>query len=250
MSQTIVNTPTSMQPFMLIGCLVLGALLGLGLVLQIDPVLQMPEELGSWPMNPTAEYIAKYNQAYSRMWMGNLLIDFAIIGFLTAFVPALLSARRASIGSRFAMVVLSLIGGGSAGLVTGLMLGSAHSTQGRLTLLGWMMDPMLQSVLFHTICWSGIGMGIGAAMAKGYKQPVANGIVGGLLGGFMAAMLHALVGSILFPSSDMANLLPPNATERFLWVAYSSAAIGAGIWWMLRERRPATEKTPEVVVAN
>lgn len=240
------NQPTNapMQPTLLMASLVIGALLGIALVLPLDPVISMPEELGSWPINPTAEYMAKYNQAYSKMWMGNLAINFALIGVATGAVPALMFARRASAGSRVAMVLLSLLGGGLAGLVTGLMLASAHSTQGRFNLLGWNLDPMFQSVLFHTICWSSIGIGIGAAIAMGRRQPVSKGIMGGLMGGFIAAMLHALIGSIVFPSSDMANLLPPNAIEKFLWVAYSAAALGGGIWWMLRERSLAAEALP------
>lgn len=219
----------------LVASLVIGALLGLAAIMPLDPVMRMPDELGSWPMNPTPEYIAKHNQAYSRMWMGNLAIDFALIGLATGTVPAIFVARRASATSRVAMALLSALGGAVAGMATGFMLASAHSTQGRFNLFGIALDPMLQSVLFHTVCWAGVGIGLGAAFALGRRQDIQKGVVAGLLGGFLAAMLHALIGSIAFPSSDMANLLPPSALERFLWVAYSAAAIGAGYCWIFRE---------------
>ncbi len=95
--------------------------------------------------------------------MGNLAISFAVIGAASGAATALLFARVASAAKSVLIPVMGLLGGGIGGLVTGLMLASAHSTQGRLDVFGFALDPMLQSVLFQTIVWSGIGIGIGAA---------------------------------------------------------------------------------------
>lgn len=212
----------------------------------LDPVITMPEELGSWPISPTPEYTVRYNKAYTNMWMGNLAIAFALIGLATGAITSVLSARGALTKGRLLMPILSMLGGGISGLVTGWLLSSAHSTQGRLDVFGWQLDPMLQAVLFQTLVWSGIGSGVGVALALGHNQPIGKGIAGGLLGGFAAAILHALLGSIIFPNSDMANLLPPNTTERFVWVAYSAACLGGGIWWSLRPAVPrAVAAMPE-----
>ena len=233
------SAPSTTQPMkimlLLIG-LIVGAVLGLAIVLRIDPVITMPDELGAWPLSPSAEYMQRYNQAYSNMWMGNLAINFAIIGLATGTITTCLLSRGVSLTGRLLLPILTLVGGGLAGLLTGLMLASAHGTQGRLDVFGWQLDPMLQAVLFQTIVWSGIGVGLGAGVALSLRKPIGKCIAGGILGGFAAAVLHALLGSIIFPTSDMANLLPPNTVERFIWAAYSAACLGGGIWWSLRPK--------------
>ncbi|MCC6508792.1 MAG: hypothetical protein IT423_06775 [Pirellulaceae bacterium] len=240
---TVSTSPVvAFHPTLLLVAVIIGSLAGVAVVMPLDPVITMPNELGSMPLVPSPEYMAKYNAAYSTMSIGNSAINFSLIGAAIGTACALIVAAGASAVSRLMMALFSLLGGATGGALAGMLIANASTTQGRLTVAGIALDPMLQAVLFQTVGWGGIGIGLGLALAHSKKLPLSSGLVGGLLGALAAAVVHAVIGSIAFPSSGLVDLLPPNTLERLLWATYCGAALGTGLLWMFRRAAAASRQ--------
>jgi hypothetical protein len=228
------NVPIGLAPALLVFATVMGSAAGVALVMFLHPLFGMPDELGSMPLTPSLEYMAKYNSAYQSMSIGNGAINFSLIGVAIGVAIALLVATRASAVSRLLTALLGLLGGAVGGAIGGWLLANASATQGRLTIQGFAFDPMLQAVLFQTICWGGIGIGVGVALASCQKLAIGTGVVAGIAGGVIAALAHAVIGSFFFPDTGIVDLLPPSALERFLWATYCASALGLGIYFVMR----------------
>lgn len=167
-----------------------------------------PLELGSPPA-----LIKRHHDAAFAYRTTNYAAELAIIGL----------AMGVSIGacSRGKRSLLSAVGGGLVGAISGVGLGYAAGSYVTKTLLVNAEQTLQSSMGLQTLAWGGVLANIAllvAALNLGVTRALKYWPLG-LLAGFGVAVVQFVVSSILFPTSNPMFLVPEQASERAYWLA-------------------------------
>lgn len=262
MSDQIVDTAvapaadrtTRPVPILLLALAVfIASLLGAIVVGQVGDVVVMPDDFANMPLQPSPEYMARYQAALSRMTSGNFALRFAIIGGCVGAAIGL----AAAIKNRGLAVLGGMLGGGLAGAASGFILGRASAyltnvTQGEsINLVGIPIDPMLQTTAMQCFSWAlvGIGIGLGWALADRGGKPAATSMLqaiqGGLLGGILAGIIFSVAAAIFFTVSNAFTFVPEKLSERVVWATIGGVSVGVGLLMAASKRAAALPRTAD-----
>ncbi len=209
----------------------LAGMLSALIIQAIDPVFQMPSDIGPWPFQPSQEYLDRYYAASSWMISRNYAVYFSVLG---AFVGLTLG----TVGSkhiRFVSIIGAASGGaglgGIGGYLVGLMTSALLQHGGEpINLLGVSVEPIVQTAGLQCLAWSFVGLGIGVGWSAGQWRSgtIAQVIGSGLIGGIAAGLVYTLISAIVFSDSNAVMIVPRTVMERILWSCACSACVGVG----------------------
>lgn len=214
---------------------------------QLGNVFKMSPDFDNIPLTPSPEYMARYNAAMSEYQSRNYAVHFTIIG-------AVLGLGIGAVGTvknRVQALIASSIGGAMAGVVGGLLLGTAASysvqvNRGEaINAWGVPIEPIVQTTAMQCFVWTMLGIGIGCgwtATVWGRKY-IPKGIEGGLIGGLLAGVVHCIVASIFFTNSSGFTFVPESLIERIVWATLCSTCIGLGLIYSTATPRSKIDST-------
>lgn len=215
---------------------------------QIGNVFKMSPDFDNIPLTPSPEYMARYNAAMSEYQSRNYAVHFTIIGSLLGLAIGAVGAVK----NRGQTLIASTIGGAMAGVVGGLLLGTAaaYSVQVNrgeaINAWGVTIEPIVQTTAMQCFVWTMLGIGIGCgwtATVWGLRC-IPKGIEGGLIGGLLAGMVHCIVASIFFSNSSGFTFVPENLIERIVWATLCCTCVGLGLIYSTATPRSKTDPTP------
>lgn len=197
----------------------------------------MPIEFDAMPLNPTADYLARYNSAFFHMYIQNYSVYFAIMGGMLGVTVGWLGTVR----NRLRASGASLVGGAITGALGGCMLGyiTAHclfqNLNSAIHFSGIQIEPIVFSTALHSLIWVFLGIGIGCGWtlsSLGFKK-IGVGIQGGLAGGLLAGLTYSVVGAVVFSNSNAFEFVPLNLTERILWSLICGVCLSLGLFFVV-----------------
>lgn len=200
---------------------------------QIAPLFSMPAELGQMPLQPSPEYLSRYNAAHRQMFCGNYATYFAIVGGLIGLAAGIVGARRNWLVSLMA----TSLSGALAGMIGGYLLGMgvAVCIQGNISesmnFIGIPIEPIVQTTALQCFIWSMIGMATGSSLtvANSGLARIAKGIEGGLAGGLVAGTINSLVVATFYSLSNAFLVVPETLSQRIIWASIGGLCINFGL---------------------
>ena len=225
---------------LLMASAMLASVAGAVIVGQIGNVFEMSPNFVDMPLQPSPEYLARYNAAVSEMLSRNYSIHFAIIGALLGLAIGMIGAVR----NRIRSLVAASIGGALAAAIGGFLLGlaAAYSVQVNhgesISLFGVNIEPIVQTTALQCFIWSLVGMGIGCGWTIAVWGPkqIVKGIEGGLIGGLLAGVIHSMFAASVFSGSNAFSFVPEKQMERIVWAAICGASICFGLIYSVANR--------------
>lgn len=201
---------------------------------------ELPLEFIEMPMSPNDAYMARYKVAFREMLCGNYMVHFAIFGTMLGLAIGAVGAA----GNRIITIAMGAIGGAIGGAlfaaVGGFLLGLANAffidiNWETIRLIGFQVDPFVQTTILQILIWGciGIGIGIGCTLPEFSLVRIAKGIQGGLLGGLLAGVTNSVAAAVLFSSTSAIDFIPENLTERMVWAAICGVGICFGLLFFL-----------------
>ena len=233
--------PESKIPvWLLLASAMIASVAGAVIVGLIGNVFEMPSDFVDMPLQPSPEYLARYNSAISEMRSRNYAIHFAIIGASLGLAIGMMGVIR----NRMRSLVAASSGGALASGIGGFLLGlaAAYSVQVNhgesINLFGVNIEPIVQTTALQCFIWSlvGIGIGSGWTLAVWGPKQIANGIEGGLIGGLLAGVIHSMIAASFFTSSNAFSFVPERQMERIVWAAICGACICLGLVYSVTNR--------------
>lgn len=220
--------------------LVIAALLSsVGCAVLMDKIgflYELPLEFVEMPMNPNDAYMARYKVAFREMLSGNYTVQFATFGALLGLAIGAVGAAKNRVLSIAAGTIGGAIGGALFAAIGGFLLGLLAAffidiNWETLRLIGFQVDPFVQTTVLQCLIWGciGIGIGVGCTLPEFSLARIAKGIQGGLLGGLLAGVTHSVVAAILFSGTSAINFVPENPTERMVWAAICGVGTCLGL---------------------
>jgi hypothetical protein len=220
---------------------------GAVIVGQVGDVAKMPADFADMPLNPSPEYLARYNAAVSVFRSRNYAIQFSILGGLLGLAVGTAGALR----NRLACLAAASMGGLVAGLVGGFLLGlsAAYCVQinkgESMNLLGLNVEPIVQTTALQCFVWAvtGIGIGSGWTLVNWGPKRLLKGLEGGLIGGLLAGIVCSLVAAVVFSGSSAFSFIPEHTTERIIWSAIGGASVVLGLIYAVSKQSSSAAGT-------
>lgn len=241
------TTPKLNGRLMLVAAMLAG-IAGALAIGQLGNVFKMSPDFDNIPLTPSPEYMARYNAAMSEYQSRNYAVHFTIVGSLLGLAIGTVGAVR----NRGQALIASTIGGAIAGVVGGLLLGTAASycvqvNRGEaINAWGVPIEPIVQTTAMQGFVWTMLGVGVGCgwtATVWGIKC-IPKGIEGGLIGGLLAGVVHCIVASIFFTSSSGFTFVPESLIERIVWATLCCTGVCLGLIYSTAQPRSKTDPTP------
>jgi hypothetical protein len=199
----------------------------------VGELYSLPEEFVVMPESASAAMMARYKTTLREMLSMNYAVHFAMLGGLLGLAFGLtLSSKR-----RILTAIASIVGGATFAALGGWVLGrcAVYCLQAgngsSVFLLGYQIDPMVQTTALQCFIWSCIGIGIGAGLVLVQKGPsfLAAGVKGGLLGGLLAGFACSMVIAVAYSESNAYVFVPVDQTERIVWAAICGFGVFLGL---------------------
>jgi hypothetical protein len=218
---------------LLIGPMV-GALLGIVFVSQLDPIFAMPEEFANYPVQPSAEYMLRYDAAHRFMLSNNYAIYFATLGGLMGLGIGTVSGGTKRFAAMIASCFSGLVFGALGGFLSGLTVAGAIKNSGEaIPILGLSMEPIVQTTLMHSFAWAVVGIGVGLGFVAATTRSIGRGILVGVLAGILSGVVYTLLAAIAFPNANGFLVLPYSLPEKLTWAACGGICLGATTYHVL-----------------
>ncbi len=231
------NADTGHWKSVLIGLMVgpmLGALLGIVIVSQLDPIFAMPGEFANYPVQPSVEYMVRYDAAHRFMLSNNYAIYFATLGGLMGLTMGAVSGGTkrgaAMIASCFGGIVFGALGGFLSGLT---VAGAIKNSGEAIPILGLSMEPIVQTTLMHSFIWAVVGIGVGWGFVATTTGSIGKGILVGVLAGVLSGVVYTFLSAIAFPNANGFLVLPYSLPEKLSWAACGGICLGATTYYVL-----------------
>ena len=239
-----------------IGCLVFAALLssvGCAVLLEkVGLLYELPLEFIEMPMNPSNAYMVRYKVAIREMLCGNYTVHFAIFGSMLGLALGAVGAAKNRIFSIAAGTIGASIGGALFAAIGGFLLGWIAAfcidiNWETIRLIGFPVDPLVQTTLLQCLIWAciGIGIGLGCTLPEFSLARIAKGFQGGVLGGLLAGVTSSLVAAVLFSGTSAANFVPDDFNQRMVWAAICGVGTCLGLLFVLANHSRQTRNIPE-----
>jgi hypothetical protein len=223
--------------FTLIGLMVgpmAGALLGIVIVNQLDPIFAMPDEFANYPVQPSTEYMVRYHAAHRFMLSNNYAIYFATLGGLMGLGMGAVSGGTKRFTAMISSCFCGLIFGALGGFLSGLTVAGAIKNSGEaIPILGLSMEPIIQTTLMHSIVWAVVGIGVGGGFVAATTGSIGKGILVGVLAGILSGVVYTLLAAIAFPHANGFLVLPYSLPEKLTWAACGGICLGATTYHVL-----------------
>jgi hypothetical protein len=237
-----------------IGCLAIAAILSsiaCSRLISTEPApFQLPMEFEDVPMNPSSAYMARYKVAFRDMLCGNYAIHFATCGALLGLALGALGATRNNALSNAKAILGGVVGGALLAGLGGFLLGQIASfgienNWDTTRLLGFQIDPFIQSTLLQCFIWAcvGSGIGLGCTTPTISFARMLKGIQGGLIGGAIAGTIFSVVAAVFFSTSSAIDFVPKEQMERTVWAILCGLSIYAGLAFALKSTPTADAAT-------
>lgn len=227
-----------------VGCAVLLEKVGL--------LFELPLEFIEMPMNPSNAYMARYKVAFREVLCGNYTVHFAIFGAMLGLAIGAVGAAKNHILSIAAGIFGGAIGGALFAAIGGFLLGLITTfcidfNWETIRLIGFHVDPFVQTTALQCWIWAciGIGIGIGCTLPEFSIARIAKGIKGGVLGGLLAGVTHSLVAAVFYSGTSAVNFVPDNPTERMVWAAICGVGICIGLLFFLATHSRQARNIPK-----
>lgn len=208
---------------------VLGALGGLALWLNVDPVYKIPSEYRVLPDNMTIEQFDKAMVVIRAINIKNFGIDYALIGLAIGVAMGLLTGGQSRIKGTLLSGALGAICGwlGGVACITGMY--TAYEARGNaVVLFGMSIDPIIVTLLSHAAGWglAGVGAGFGLCLARGGWLYACKGALGGAVGGLATGMAFTVISAYFFPIAESFAIMPETLFEQLLWAVEGGSLVG------------------------
>jgi hypothetical protein len=202
---------------------------------------ELPLEFLDLPMNPSSTYLAGYKIAFREMLCGNYSFHFATFGALLGLALGILGAPKKSVFAIAAAIAGGSLGGAILAGVGGILLGRIASwgieiNWETIRLIGFQVDPFIQTTLLQCFIWVcvGCGIGLGCTLASFSIARILKGIQGGLLGGAMAGTIYSVLAAVSFSTSSAVDFVPSSQMELVIWAIICGLCIYGGLVFTIR----------------
>lgn len=215
---------------------VLGAIVGIFVVMQIEPIFSMPNEFADYPIQPTTEYMVRYHAALRFMYSCNFAIYFAILGMGIGLFTGLSAGGKRRLAAMAASGILGGVFGTIGGFLSGLSVAFAIQNSGRaIPFLGLQIEPIVQSTAMQCFVWAivAIGLGMGFFIATG--RAIGKGLQMGFIAGCLVGVGYTLVEGICFPTANGFLVVPISTYQKLTWAALAGITIGSTSFYISRQ---------------
>lgn len=237
-----------------IGCLAVAVLLSsiaCSRLISTEPApYQLPMEFEDVPMNPSSAYMARYKVAFREMLSGNYTIHFATCGALLGLALGALGATTNNPLSNGAAILGGVVGGALLAGLGGFLLGQITSfgidnNWDTTRLVGFQVDPFIQTTLLQCFIWAcvGSGIGLGCTTPSISLSRILKGIQGGLIGGAIAGTICSVIAAVFFSTSSAIDFVPKEQMERTVWAILCGLSIYVGLAFALKSSPMADAAT-------
>ncbi len=222
-------------PSLVFGSL-LGAIVGIFVVTQIEPIFSMPNEFADYPIQPTTEYMVRYHAALRFMYSSNFAIYFAILGLGIGLFAGLFAGGKRRLAASASSGFLGCVFGAIGGLLSGLSVAFALQNSGRaIPFLGLQIEPIVQTTAMQCFVWAIVATGVGLGFSVATGSSIGKGIQMGLIAGCLVGVGYTLVEGICFPSVNGFLVVPISTYEKLTWAALAGITIGSTNFYVSRQ---------------
>lgn len=222
-------------PSLIFGSL-LGAIVGIFVVMQIEPIFSMPNEFADYPIQPTTEYMVRYHAALRFMYSCNFAIYFAILGMGIGLLTGLCAGGRRRFAAMASSGFLGGVFGAIGGFLSGLSVAYAIQNSGRaIPFLGLQIEPIVQTTAMQCFVWAIVATGIGVGFCVATGRSIGKGLQMGFLAGCLVGVGYTLVEGICFPSANGFLVVPISTYQKLTWASLAGIAIGATNFYISRQ---------------
>lgn len=212
----------------------LGALLGIVIVSQLDPIFAMPAEFANYPVQPSVEYMVRYDAAHRFMLSNNYAIYFTTLGGLMGLTMGAVSGGTKRVAAMIASCFYGIAFGTLGGFLSGLTVADAIKNSGEaIPILGLSMEPIVQTTIMHGFLWAVVGIGVGWGFVAATSGSIGKGILIGVLAGVLSGVVYTLLSAIAFPSANGFLVLPYSLSEKLTWAECGGICLGATTYYVL-----------------
>ncbi len=211
-----------------------GALLGIVIVSQLDPIFEMPNEFANYPVQPSTEYMVRYEAAHRFMLSNNYAIYFATLGGLMGLTMGAVSGGPKRVVAMIASCFCGIVFGFLGGFLSGLTVAGAIKNSGEaIPILGLSMEPIVQTTLMHSFVWVVVGIGVGCGFVATTSGSIGKGIRIGVLSGVLSGVVYTFLSAVAFPHANGFLVLPYSLPEKLTWAACEGICLGATTHYVL-----------------
>ena len=222
-------------PSLIVGSLV-GAVVGIFVEMQIEPIFSMPNEFADYPIQPTTEYMIRYHAALRFMCSCNFAIYFAIVGLGIGLFMGLFGGGKRRLSAMASSGSLGSVFGAIGGYLSGLSVAYATQNSGRaIPFLGLQIEPIVQTTAMQCFVWSIVALGVGLGFSVATGSSIGKGLQAGFLAGCLIGVVYTLVEGICFPSTNGFLIVPISAFEKLTWASLAGITIGATHFYVSRQ---------------
>ena len=201
----------------------IGAIVGAVITHIIMPVYEMPQSIMQMQYMPSLDRMGEIHAEYGKVVMGNGTIAIAVVGATLGLGSGLCGQTKSRWIRALAGCLLGAGGGALGGWVGGWLDWNIVANLGRLTILGYEIDPMFHATLIQCAVWMIVGSSIGLAIAA------IDGISHGLLGGLLTGVTYSVIGSFAFPGTNQLSIVPPSLLEQIVWSGWAGIVLAVAI---------------------
>jgi hypothetical protein len=206
----------------------LGAVMGIIVVIWIDPLFSMPDEFADYPIQPSTEYMIRYHAALRVMYSLNYAIYFGILGTGIGLATGICAGGNRRLT---AMAVTGLWGsvfGSIGGYAGGWGVALALQNSGKeIPFLGLQIEPIIQSTAMQCFVWTFIAIGVASGFSVATSRSLGKAIQIGIIGGCLVGVGYTLIEGLCFPSANSFLVVPTSILEKLTWAAFAGLTLGA-----------------------
>lgn len=208
----------------------LGGLIGFAVFHAIHPVFAFATS--ELPSVPTEEQLQQYIVSLKEFLSRNNAVDMAVIGACMGGAIGIGTVRSRRFSSGLFGGIAGLLCGAWSGYVTGFPSGDAVSSTADKSLI--------QAGVLHFAVWCAIAVGIATTISfvQGGMISAFKGVLAGLITSLLVVVTHTIAASVLFPTADLAHVVPRPLAERAVWMLACSAMFGIALSFGLRPAKP------------
>lgn len=224
----------------------LGSLVGIVSVHSTYPAFAFPTDLGDYPLSPSPEFLAKYGQAQRAFHSQNYALTFALIAVCLGLPVGAVGGRALDFKAGVACGIGGAIAGALAGFGIGTLIAQLLDKGGEaFPVLGFSIEPIVQSTLLQAVAWIMISVGIMVGYFLFSPRLLGlrfgRAIQIGIIAGSMTAIVHTLVASLAFANANSFLILPRTFLERVVWVTCGGLMLSQTLYMLLVKKSNSSE---------
>lgn len=242
-SETTLSSTAAWKPSLSISiaAALVGGAAALAAIHWLYPVFPRAS-LGELSLSPTEEEIRIHLEAAIKFRSRNSAVAFGLLGVCLGLAFGWFTTLRRK--------VASALSGALAGAAVGVLAGYAAGYFLARILAASENQSLVQSTLLHFSVWGpllvAVWVGIATIQSGQIGRTLPHALTG-LLAALVAVTVYGLIGSILFPTTNLLLLIPETFAERCAWMVSCASLAGVGLHMGLKsnERRsmPAAEQS-------